>query len=195
MSKPVFHSIILTFVWSGLVGQNVANPQFLLREDGYYNMDTQSRIKLGFDVNDKIVSPINILNSKNILYRGGSDPNGDFHSIKGFADLKFLHRLVGYYSIQGNKIKAMTPLGLFIWGMRFRAFECHFEGIIKNKDTIENWHLVPPLPKADPRFNDNFRDLFIPISYYFVESKELLGLDSLIEQHRLKETKKKKRKK
>lgn len=111
-------------------------------------------------------------------------------SIEYYTKFREFPKSVGSYSIIGRTITADVPIGLYVWGMRVKLFEAHFTGTLKNSDTILDWRMVPPYPKAPKKFNGDFKDLIAPKMLYFMESKELLGLDSLYRQ-RLREEREK----
>ncbi|MDP4264166.1 MAG: hypothetical protein Q8941_16680 [Bacteroidota bacterium] len=84
----------------------------------------------------------------------------------------------GVYQIEKDTIRAeiylVFGMGLNFHG-RFQRLICNFQGILKNRDTILNWHLVPPFPQnptyaIDGTLFDNLKkpkDLFFkraPIS-------------------------------
>ncbi len=100
--------------------------------------------------------------------------------------LKKIQESVGLISIENGIIKAHLPTTFYLRGMRQKTFFAYFEGEIKNRDTIVNWRMVEPYPKAPRKFNDDFKELIEPKLMYFIESKELLALDSLY-QSRIKE--------
>lgn len=153
-----------------------------LRTDGLYSTYDTSRMPCGERRMEhyKIFSPIYILNDSNAVYlSGGGDMGTSLSSITYFQNLKSFQNIVGTFSIQEEKIKASLPVELYVWGMRLKKFIAHFEGTIKSRDTILDWKMVPPYPKAPKKFNNDFKELLKPKLLYFMESKELSGLGSL----------------
>lgn len=155
-----------------------------LRSDGLYNTYDTSLMRCGERHNShySLFETLVIINTEKINYNYGE---GDLNLAPlklTHYDNKFLLESVGSYQIKGSSIVASVPINLFIWGMRLKPFIAHFEGEIINQDTIINWHMVAPYPKAPKKFNNNFKDLIAPKLLYFIESKELLGLDSLFKK-------------
>ncbi|HRP91207.1 MAG TPA: hypothetical protein PKX92_14360 [Edaphocola sp.] len=127
-----------------------------------------------------------------VFNNGLGSYNNHFLKLKSYENR---NGICGKYTIEGNVIFATDiPITLVAWGGRMKIYYANFEGIIKNSDTILNWHMIPPYPKANKRLNDNFKFEITPKTLYFIESKELLGLDSLYKQ-KLKESRSKKQSK
>lgn len=153
-----------------------------LRTDGLYNTWDTSLMPCGDKISHhyRIYSPLYIINEGNAIYmNGGGDRGTLLSSLSYFQNLKSYQNIIGTISIENKQIKATLPIELYVWGMRLKTFTAHFEGEIKNKDTIFNWHIVQPYPDAPKKFNEGFRNLIKPKLLYFIQSEELLGLDSL----------------
>ena len=167
-------------------------PSVVLRSDGLYNTYDTSLMPCGerIDIHYNIYSPLYILNERNAIYLNKLGDKGTLiSSLSYFKNLKYFQDIVGTISMKNTKIEATLPISLHVWGMRLKTFEAHFEGEVKNQDTIINWHMVVPYPKAPKKFNGNFKDLITPKLLYFIESKELSGLDSLYKERSTEQTK------
>lgn len=160
----------------------------VLRKDGFYNTYDISIMPCGEKINQHytIYAPLIIISNKNAVYQNGADKGNTLSTLDFYSNLNDFSEVVGGYSIKNNTITAHLPLVLFVRGMRTKIFQAHFRGTIKNRDTIINWRMIPPYPDAPKKFNNDFKDLTAPKLLYFIESKELSGLDSLYQQ-RLKE--------
>lgn len=169
-----------------LLHNDTPGPQAMkLRTDGLYSTYDTSVMKSGVRKSDhyRIYAPIYILKGGNAIYlNAGGDKGTSLASITYFQNLKSFKNIVGTYTIENIKIKASLPIQLYVWGMRLKTFTAHFEGTIKNRDTILDWKMVPPYPKAPKKFNNDFKELLKPKLLYFIESNELSGLDSLYRQ-------------
>jgi hypothetical protein len=168
------------------------DTEMILRCDGLYNTYDTSKLRCSLQINERYViyKPLIILNSHNLKH---STPGGSLDSnnltFEFYANLINFTKLVGNYYINNDTLRAKTPVYLYAPGMRLKLYECNYIGIIKNRDTITDWHIVPPYPKANPKFNENFHDLLEPHTLYFIKSTALSKLDSLY-QIRLKVEKK-----
>lgn len=166
-----------------LLHNDTPGPQAMkLRTDGLYSTSDTSMLQAKTRRCDpyNIYSPIYILNDSNAVYLyGGGDRGTLLSSLSYFQSLKSFKKLAGVIQVNDVKIKARLPIELYVWGMRLKTFTAHFEGTIKNRDTILDWKMVPPYPKAPKKFNNDFKELLKPKLLYFIESKELSGLDSL----------------
>jgi hypothetical protein len=62
----------------------------------------------------------------------------------------------GVYNIISDTIRSIIlqpyPGGLLGGG---KLYECHFQGIIKNRDSILQWHLVAPYPSVNMKAGEN----------------------------------------
>lgn len=79
--------------------------------------------------------------------------------------------LWGVYNIIYDTITAIifTPYPGGLLGGE-KLYESHFQGIIKNRDSILQWHLVPPYPQVSKRAGDNvwlINNAKEPINLYF----------------------------
>lgn len=168
------------------------NSLIVLRSYGLYNTYDTSLMPCGerINIHFNTYSPLFILNENKAVYIHKTGDKGTvFTSDKYFQKLQSDQSIQGTYSVENKKIKASLPINLFVWGMRIKTFTTHFEGEVINRDTIINWRMVPPYPKAPKKFNADFEDLLTPKLLYFIESKELSGLDSLYKQELSKGTK------
>ena len=165
-----------------LNGSNPDIRQLKLRTDGLYSTYDTSSMPCGERRMEhyKIFSPIYVLNSSKAIYLYQLGDRGvELSSLAYFKNFKHIENNVGTLHTYQAVIKASLPIQLYVWGMRLKTFTAHFEGTIKNRDTILDWKMVPPYPKAPGKFNNDFKDLLRPKLLYFIENKELAGLDAL----------------
>jgi hypothetical protein len=162
-----------------------ADTAFRLRSDGLYNtvaleIDT-------FEQKFKTIIPLVILNNQKATLTDEANFNDVAFRLEYYVNTRLFTSYVGDYVIRNDTIWAKLPVLFYGTGMIPKIYESYFQGEIKNRDTIANWRMIRPFPKADRKLNDiSFRNLTKPHQLYFIESKELLGLDSLYRQ-RLKE--------
>jgi hypothetical protein len=81
----------------------------------------------------------------------------------------------GVYQIEKDTIRAEIYLVFFMgfnFKSRFQRLICKYQGIIKNKDTILSWHMVPPFPKNPPNAMDGtpFDNLKKPKDFFFKQA-------------------------
>ena len=98
----------------------------------------------------------------------------------------------GVYEIEKDTIQAIIYVNFqcnFRCNFNFYGLsklrECHFTGIIKNKDTITQWHMAPDLAGIDTNYRVNrsvYEDLTKPTDLYFtgLETKRRLLLGMVI---------------
>ncbi len=160
-----------------------------IRSDGLYSLcDASTSTNSEKPVNYYIYSPLVFLNDsvgrwKNYAGYYNDEPlRMDFYTQLG----KHFEIGVGRYVLSSDTLFAKLPITLYGGGMRQQIYEAYFQGTLKNRDTIVDWHMIPPYPKANRRLNDDFDFLKTPHMLYFIESKELLGLDSLYQVQRYK---------
>ena len=161
-----------------------ADTTFRLRSDGLYNtidVEAEAFKKL------KPYRPLIVLNTQKSIFMNEINFNDIALRLEFYT--KFLRFMddVGDYVIRNDTIWAKIPISLNARGMTPEIYETYFQGEIKNQDTIVNWRMIRPFPKANKNWNEeSFEVLTKPHQLHFIESKELLGLDSLYRQ-RLKE--------
>ena len=161
-----------------------ADTTFRLRSDGLY-----STIDVEADAFKKLkpYRPLIVLNTQKSIFM--NEVNFDDTALR-FQDYARFPRFlddVGDYVIRNDTIWAKIPIALYGRGMTVLVYETYFQGEIKNRDTIVNWRMIRPFPKAIKSLNEeSFEVLTKPHQLQFIESKELSGLDSLYRQ-RLKE--------
>jgi hypothetical protein len=130
----------------------------------------------------EMYSPLIFLNNRNLLWaNGGGSQNEVFLKIDSYKQVRFPEQ-EGVYRINKDTIWAKLPVTLVKRGSLMRSYMACFKGNFKNQDTILDWHMIPPYPNANRRLNDDFQFLLSPHLLHFIESKELLGLDSLYQQ-------------
>lgn len=72
---------------------------------------------------------------------------------------------------------------MILGGQRFQYRLVHYRGILKNRDTIVQWQMVPPYPKVNMKWNkERFDLLCTPKTLHFFESKKLSIGDSVVRQ-------------
>jgi len=98
----------------------------------------------------------------------------------------------GVYEIEKDTIQAIIYVNFqcnFRCNFNFYGLsklrECHFTGIIKNKDIIKQWHMAPDLAGIDTNYRVNrsvYEDLTKPTDLYFtgLETKRRLLLGMVI---------------
>jgi hypothetical protein len=157
-----------------------ADTTFRLRSDGLYSavdieIDT-------FEEKFKTITPLIVLNTqKNILINYAYSHDAALH-LKHYVVHNFID-YVGDYVIHKDTIWAKIPIILDGRGGIPKIYESYFQGELKNRNTIVHWRMIRPFPKANRNWNDeSFRHLTKPHTLCFIESKELLGLDSLYQQ-------------
>ena len=153
-----------------------------LRHDGVYALyDTALSLNSDRKWSEihNIYSPLIVVNHQNAI----------FLNYLNFVDSSVLRietykaqgndfsKYVGTYYVVNDTIFATLPTSLMMVGERRKLILANYRGIIKNRDTIINWQLVPPYPKVNKKHNNDLELLRMPHLLYFVESKELSGLD------------------
>ena len=173
---------------SSLSGDSVSS----LRFDGLYNLYDTSHSsypdpeKRNFEVY-AICEPLIFINNKNVIWESNILYN-DYVPLSIQHYNHYLNPLfentVGNYIFKNDTIIAKTPISLFHpHGMVINLCNAYFQGVIKDRDTILNWHMIPPYPKVSESINANrLNFLKKPHALYFMEGKELLGLDSLYKE-------------
>ena len=165
----------------------IKSNSFMMRNDGIYNdtiLGGCGRLAKGYGTYSHII----LINSSQLIYLNGMR-SYDNHYLKMSEYFKG-KTLLGNYRISNDTIFASNlPISLLARGGRIKSYPANFRGIIKNSDTITDWQMIKPYPKANARLNDYFEFELKPKLLYFIESKELLGLDSLY-QHNSKGWKK-----
>lgn len=110
-------------------------------------------------------------------------PNKKAYSVKGatmdysFEECKFYGTLnskdFGEYKIIGDSIFASIPTVFILGGMRYKQLKnpAHFRGYIKNRDTILDWHIIPPYPLRMRKFiREQNAFLITPHVLYFMHN-------------------------
>jgi len=163
-------------VYSGESENNV------LRQDGLYRALTlRPHSNRNVDITVTTDHLVSVINSTSIDYiRYGDNSNGMFLKINKYEGINNLGE-PGNYIVRNDTIYANIPIALdgnnWLGWYIYKPYECSFQGYIKNQDTIVDWHLVKPYPNI--KIKENYMDLVEPRMLYFIESEELLGLDSL----------------
>ena len=156
-----------------------------LRSDGLYSA-IASEIDT-FQQKFQTITPLMIVNNRKATLTYEINFNDAAFRLSYYINTRRFIDYVGDYVIQHDTILAKLPIMFYGTGMIPKIYESYFQGEIKNQDTIANWRMIPPFPKANKKLNeDGFKYFKKPHQLYFIESKELLGLDSLYRQ-RLKE--------
>ena len=162
-----------------------ADRAFSLRLDGLYTtIDVEVDT---FEQKFKTLTPLIVLNTQKAIFVLESNFNDVALSLEYYINTRRFKDYVGDYVVRNDTIWAKIPILLSGTGEIPKIYESYFQGEIKNRDTIVNWRMIRPFPKANRKLNEeSFRHLIKPHQLRFIESKELLGLDSLYRQ-RLKE--------
>ncbi len=158
---------------------------FALRSDGLYNtVDVEIDT---FEQKFKTITPLIVLNTQKASFVLECNFNDAALRLEYYINTRRFTDYVGDYVIHNDTIWAKLPILLKGRGEIPKIYESYFQGEIKNRDTIVNWRMIRPFPKANRNWNkEDFKHLTKPHQLRFLESKELLGLDSLYQQ-RLKE--------
>ncbi len=166
-------------------------PAVKLRRDGLYSVYDTSVLQNGERVNEhyKVNKLLNIVNDS-LIHCENFSGYTDYRalSLNHYKSYRVDYRDgLGRYIIKNDTIFAKTIIILKGAGGTQNLHEAYFQGIVKNKNTITNWKMVRPYPNANLRWNyDNFKHLTKPHTFYFIESHELLGLDSLLHNEQVK---------
>ena len=164
-----------------------ADTTFKLRSDGLYNcIDTLVYDDIPKEKFERS-TPLTVLNIQKAIL-GSQRRFNDIHfHLEGYNKFPRFTDYVGDYVIHNDTIWAKLPIVFNGRGGMVILYESYFQGEIKNRDTIVNWRMIRPFPKVNRDWNAEVLDqLQKPHQLYFIESKELEGLDSLYQQ-RLKE--------
>lgn len=165
------------------------DTNFPLRIDGLYSLYDTTMMECGEKVKDHyiIYSPLIFINQNNAIWDNNLGYlDNKALSLNNYEEYPRFENNVGVFKIRNDTIIAKLPINLYGGGMRQLKYEAYFQGVIKNKNTIVDWHIIPPYPKANKRLNDDFQFLKTPHTFHFIEGKELIGLNSLYQQ-RLKQ--------
>jgi hypothetical protein len=137
----------------------------------------------------KTLTPLMILNNQKAMLTDEANFNDVAFHLEYYINTRHFIDYVGDYVIRKDTIWAKLPILFYGRGEVPKIYESYFQGELRNRDTIVNWRMIRPFPKANRNWNEeSFRHLIKPHQLCFIESKELLGLDSLYQQ-RLKESK------
>jgi hypothetical protein len=155
-----------------------ADSAALIRSDGLYNF---SNLEAGYYGDKyKIYSPLIFLNRRKALWKSHAGfYNYNALRLSGYFNYPHSTDHIGDYVVRNDTIWAKLPILLSGIGGVLITYEAYFQGKLKNRDTILDWHMILPFPNADKKMNDNFEFFIKPNMLYFMEGKELLGLDSL----------------
>ena len=184
----------------GCVQVSKSTP-LLLRTDGLYSVyDTTPTVTgakpMGYL---KIINPIQVINQDIMNYASGSYISYSPLKLTHYTSLfsraskhKWFHRLKlerNYYIVD-SFLHLCRPYVFTVRGGGQKHYIAHFQGEIKNRDTIINWRMVPPFPtiansKNGQRYNNGFKTELKPKLLYFIQSEELSKLDSLYRVHGL----------
>jgi hypothetical protein len=168
------------FLFCGCLAEQVARAGFYSAID--VEIDT-------FKEKFKTITPLTVINKQKANFWLECNFNDAAFQLEYYANTQRFTDYVGDYVIRNDTIWAKLPILLDGRGMVPKIYESYFQGKVKNRDTIVNWRMIKPFPKANKNLNqEDLRFLTKPHKLYFIESKELLGLDSLYQQ-RLKEQK------
>ncbi len=162
----------------------------VLRTDGLYSLyddDAKGRLDTNKYKRFAVSRPLIFINENKAFWHNhiGYFDNQALH-LSNYEMLPQFDIFIGDYVIRNDTIIAKLPVILNVGGGGLSTYEAYFEGVIQNSDTIIDWHIIPPYPKVNMKFNNDLHFLKTPHILTFIESKELLGLDSLY-QKRLRE--------
>jgi hypothetical protein len=129
-----------------------------------------------------LVNPIFFFSDGLVLYSEGTSPDStSFNSwLSKYGQQKWSANRWGVFEIKHDTINAEIYTEYFDGTIkRLQLKISHFEGTIKNKDTLSQWHMIPPYPKislADGLNQQIFEYLKSPRDLYFksVPTKALI---------------------
>lgn len=151
----------------------------LIRYDGIYNTYDTSLLFSGKKRNEEFVTDGEVIffnNGRTVKMNNVTIDSIAFHInyYKGITS-----KILGIYLIKGDSIFVHTPIFLYHRGKTIKYHNVHFRGIIKNRDTILDWKMVPPYPDVDLRLNDYLKKYTTPKMLYFIKNDAIRCLDSI----------------
>lgn len=151
-----------------------------IRFDGFYNTYDTSLNNNGCNRNDVYTSDHLVIFTKEdrIFRMDGVSIDSIVFTEDYYRNLK--PKNIGNYWINGDSIFALVPTALFVRGGRLKLFNAYFSGVIKNKDTLINWKMIPPYPDVKPKWNQYFVSDTTPRMLYFIKTESVRYLDSII---------------
>jgi hypothetical protein len=147
--------------WPGLVrllNQFDAASAGKLKFDGlYFLIDTMP--SLNHSIQTKY--PSHLAFFSNGIIRVSESVTVDSHQLAWLYTTAFDRgnlpgRSYGAYAITDDTIDCYFYKMLGLHGAKARMFLVHYSGIIVGKDTIADWHMVPPYPTAPAKYNGDF---------------------------------------
>jgi hypothetical protein len=163
-----------------------ADTSLALRSDGLYNtldvtMDT-------LEEKFKTLTPLIVFNTQKAMLIEKGYFNDVALRLEGYTKVPNFIDYVGNYVIRKDTIWAKLPILMLGRGEIPEIYESYFQGELKNRDTIVNWRMIRPFPKANRNWNaEIFTHLTKPHPLYFIESKELLGLATELKELNISE--------
>ncbi|GEM54931.1 hypothetical protein B0A58_02810 [Flavobacterium branchiophilum NBRC 15030 = ATCC 35035] len=121
---------------------------------------------------------------ENVVKTNGSSYDNEYDRYTFYKNYKEVYKneiLKSKYCIVGKRIFAYANQSIIkdcIIHACSDLIYLNFEGEIKNKDSIVNWHLVPPFPKFNKKEMELNKDLFEPKTLIFVKSDAVKKLNN-----------------
>lgn len=190
--KSTLIIVLLCLLLSGcLIRNGVTQPDFPdkqskvgLRNDGVYSLlDTSTdncgnKRSLRFEfINTVVFLPnnyflntnMNLINSEEVVWRFSKfyQQENVLSQGKYFTQNDSVY-LNGYFEFWGD-----GKCRIYRWA--------HYRGYIKNKDTIEDWRIIPPYPKINMRLNDYLVEQKTPMTMVFKQ----LDLSKTLDENKL----------
>ncbi len=164
-----------------------------IRTDGMYRSINDSIIDDSGKV--KLITPVRIaFSKKNGFYY---ETNGRFRNCYyNYDDIDSLYtnfvsspcgawswdkkmNAKSIFTVHNDTVYAYCSKEYFIPGMIIKAYYVNYSGVIKNKDTILNFRMVPPYPEVNLKFNECFYIDTIPRTLKFFKTDIVNCPDSL----------------
>lgn len=149
------------------INEPINNLDNKIRFDGVYHQATHP-----YAIDKYIYGAIIFFDNGTVYSAGSYKSLGEFQLWhQKYGDDKKSMQIWGVYDISSDTISALifTPYpGGLLGGEKF--YECHFQGIIKNRDSILQWHLVSPFPPVNVKAGENewlIKNAQNPINLYF----------------------------
>lgn len=160
------------------------NSKVGLRTDGAYSLVDSSTGNCGIKRNLRFefIGPVlflpnnyflntnmSLLNSEQVVWRFSKfyQREGVLSQGKYYTQNDSVY-LNGYFEFWGD-----GKSGIMRWA--------HYRGYIKNRDTIEDWKIIPPYPKINMRLNDYLVEQKTPMTLVFKQ----VDLKNVIDENRL----------
>ena len=155
MAKGIIFVLIFSFFSCG-TGRLLTAPDFVLyppkidttklRFDGYYSVVDEKYPSSEYTA----VSEVIFTKNNKIYNSWGASITNEVFTCKRY--LAITASDLGVFVILGDTIRAFVPTLITCGdGAYYNKYNLNYRGIIKNRDTIVDWHAVPPFPEKFDR--------------------------------------------